>query len=105
MKHSIKHHLSTDMAKKATSKAFEAYAERFSKYNPTATWKSEHAADVGFEAKGVKLGGAIALREGAVDIEMDVPFLFRPFQSKAVDIIEAEIRKWITKAENGELDE
>ena len=105
MKHSINHSLSIDIAKKATTKAFEAYAERFSKYNPTAEWTTDRDATVGFEAKGVKLGGAIALREGAVDLDMDVPFIFRPFQSKAIEIIEGEIRKWIEKAQNGELDD
>ena len=104
MKHTIKHELSRDLAKKATSKAFESYAERFAKYNPTANWTSEHEAEVGFEAKGVKLGGNLALREGAVDLQMSVPLLFRPFQSKAVDIIESEIRAWIAKAAAGELD-
>lgn len=105
MKHKIKHDLSMELAKKATSKAFESYAERFSKYNPTANWTSEHEAEVGFEAKGVKLGGSIALSEGAVELDMSVPLLFRPFQSKAVDIIEGEIRDWIDKAARGDLDD
>ncbi len=105
MKHSIKHSLPIETAKKATVKAIEAYAERFSKFNPTSDWTTEHAAKIGFEAKGVKLGGVLALREGEVELDMDVPFLFRPFQSKAVDIIDSEIRKWIEKAKNGELDD
>lgn len=105
MKHTISHPLPIDVAKKATQKAFEAYAERFEKYNPTAEWRGDYAADVGFEAKGVKLGGAITLRDGAIDIEMDVPFLFKPFRSKAVAVIEDEIRKWIDRAKEGEFDE
>ena len=105
MKHTINHHLPIELAKKATEKAFEAYGERFSKFSPTANWTSDYDANIGFEAKGVKLGGAIALREGAIDLEMNVPFLFRPFQSRAVDIIEDEIKKWIGKAEQGELDD
>lgn len=105
MKHTIEHSLPFDMAKKAAEKAFNAYAERFAKYNPTATWKDERSADVGFEAKGVKLGGAVTLRDGAIDLEMDVPFLFKPFRSKALEIIEGEIRNWIDKAQKGELDD
>jgi hypothetical protein len=105
MKHTIEHSLPLDLAKKATEKAFESYAERFAKYNPTAEWTGDYTANVGFEAKGVKLGGAIALREGAVELEMDVPFLFKPFRSKAVDVIDDEIQKWLDRAKNGELDE
>lgn len=104
MKHTIKHELPIDVAKKATQKAFESYAERFEKFNPTANWKSDYAATVGFEAKGIKLGGDIALREDAIDIEMEVPFLFKPFRAKAVTIIEEEIVKWIERARKGEFD-
>ena len=105
MKHTIEHPLSLEQAKKVTEKAFASYAERFAKYCPTADWHDDHNATIGFEAKGVKLGGVIGLREGAIDLDMKVPFLFKPFRSKALDIIEVEIRKWIAKAENGELDE
>lgn len=105
MKHTIEHSLPIELAKKATTKAFEAYAERFAKFKPTADWKTDYEASVGFEAKGVKLGGDLTLREGAVDLEMSVPFVFKPFRTRALEIIEAEIRKWIGKAESGELDD
>lgn len=105
VKHTIEHPLSIDLAKKATEKAFESYAERFAKYNPTADWTGPHAADVGFEVKGVKLGGSIVLREGAIDLDMKVPFVFKPFRSKALDVIEREIKEWIERAKEGELDE
>ena len=35
--------------------------------------------------------------------ELDVPFLLRPFKKKAIDVIEQEIKKWVKKAENGEV--
>lgn len=105
MKQTIEHPLPIELAKKATQRAFDSYAERFAKFNPTANWKTENAADVGFEVKGVKLGGSIVLREGAIDLDMDVPFVFKPFRSKALEVIEKEITKWIKKAEAGELDE
>ncbi len=104
MKHTIKHDLDMELAKKACVKAFEAYAEKFAKYSPTADWKSDTQADIGFDAKGVKLGGTVGLRPNEIDVEMNVPFLFRPFQSKAIDLVEGEIRKWVDKAKNGELD-
>ncbi len=105
MKHTIEHPLPIDTAKKACEKAFESYAERFSKYNPTADWVTDHRAEVGFEAKGAKLGGTLELKEKAITLEMDVPFLFKPFRNKAMEVIEREIREWIGKAENGELDD
>lgn len=104
MKHTIKHDLDISLAKKACVKAFEAYSEKFAKYNPTANWKSETLAEIGFEAKGVKLGGTVDLRPKEIEVEMNVPFLFKPFQSKAVELVEGEITKWVGKAKNGDLD-
>lgn len=105
MKQTINHPLDIDMARKVAKKAFESYAERFEKYNPTAEWTSDTHANFGFEAKGVKLSGNLQLREKAIDVEMDVPFIFKPFRSKALDVIEREIDKWIAKARDGELDD
>lgn len=105
MKHTIEHPLDIDMAKKVANKAFEAYAERFDKYNPTVDWTSDYTAEFGFEAKGVKIGGDLELREKAIDVEMDVPFIFKPFRKKAMDVVEGEIDKWIGKAKKGELDD
>ena len=53
----------------------------------------------------MKLGGHVALREKEIELDMKVPFLFKPFQSKALDVIEKEIKSWIKRADNGELDE
>ncbi len=105
MKQTIEHPLDTDKARKVAKKAFESYAERFAKYNPTAEWHTDHQADFGFEAKGVTLSGSLELREHAIDVEMDVPFIFKPFRKKALDVIQREINKWIEKAQAGELDD
>jgi hypothetical protein len=104
MKHTIKHDLSQELARKATRKAFESYAQRFTAYNPTATWKTDDKADVGFKVKGVSLNGTVELRPNAIDLELDVPFLFKIFQKQAMDIIEEEIKVWIGKAKAGEID-
>ena len=36
-------------------------------------------------------------------LDLDVPFVFRLFKSKAVEVIEREVRVWIDKAKRGEL--
>lgn len=105
MKHTIKHDISDELAKKATNKAFDSYKERFSDFNPSATWTSDNKADIGFSVKGKKLDGILELKPGTIDLDMSVPFLFKPFEKKAVSVIEGEIQKWIKRAKNGELDE
>ena len=103
MKHVVKHDLEASVAKQATVKAFEAYQAQYAKYNPTLHWATEERGDIGFEAKGVKLKGNVTVRTGAIELDLDVPFLLRPFAGKAVEVIEREIEKWITKAKAGAL--
>lgn len=105
MKHVIKHDLSIDLARKAMKKAFEMYVAKFEKYNPTANWTSENQVKIGFEAKGVKIQGDVDLRPNEIEVDMSVPFLLKPFQGKAIDVVDKEIKEWIGKAKNGELDD
>lgn len=103
MRHIIKHNLSVEQARSAAEAAINAYGERFAKYSPEARWTSATRADVRFHVKGVSLQGALELEPAAIALEMNVPFLFRPFQKKAVDIIEREVRRWLDRAEAGQL--
>ena len=66
---------------------------------------TDQRAEISFSAKGLTLEGAIELRPTEIELELDVPFLFRPFKNKALGVIEEQIQEWIGKAEAGELDE
>lgn len=104
MKHIIEHDLDLATAKKVAQKAFEAYSQRFAEYSPTANWVSDTRCEVGFTVKGVSLNGTLELAEGEIQMDLDVPFIFRPFKKKALDVIEREVRVWIDKAKSGELE-
>ena len=56
-----------------------------------------------FSIKGCHLKPRIRLRPGAIDVEIDIPFLARPFEGKARARIERELALWIDKARRGEL--
>ena len=103
MKHSISHTLPIETARKVARVAFDAYKKKFSEYNPTIDWKSDDEAKIGFNVKGMSIGGGIGLRPNAIDIDMKVPFAFKLFEKKAVSVVESEFRKWIGRAERGEL--
>ncbi len=105
MEHKVHHGLEKGLAKKAMDKAIEAYTQRFEKYNPEANWVEDDKVEVGFSAKGVSVDGTIELNDEDMVIDLDVPFLLKPFKSKAVGVIEEEINKWVGKAKEGELDE
>jgi hypothetical protein len=103
MKHSIAHELDANLAKEAAVRAFEAYQKRFANYHPTMHWDDDRKARIGFSVKGVKLAGSIDILPRAIELDLDVPFLFRPFKGKAIEVIEREVRNWLAKAKNGEL--
>jgi Putative polyhydroxyalkanoic acid system protein (PHA_gran_rgn) len=103
MKHSVSHDLGKERAKQVTEAAWNSYSAKFSKYTPTIKWLSEDRAQIGFNAKGMSLEGSISLQPTTIDLELDVPFLLKPFQKMAVGVIEEEIKEWIGKAKNGAL--
>jgi Putative polyhydroxyalkanoic acid system protein (PHA_gran_rgn) len=103
MKQVIQHDLDMPTAKRATDRAFEEYERRYPDYEPSLSWTDDRHADVGFNAKGIKLGGTLVIDERKIALELDVPFLFRPFQKKALEVIDREVRVWLAKARAGEL--
>jgi hypothetical protein len=103
MKHDINHNLDVATAKKVTDLAFEQYRTRFPNYEPNLTWTDDRRAEINFNAKGLRLHGSMKIAEKTISLELDVPFLFRPFQKRAIDVIEREVLAWIEKAREGKL--
>jgi hypothetical protein len=103
MKHSVPHDLGKDQAKKAAEAAFASYAQKFAKYQPIANWTSPDHADVSFTAKGITLKGVLEVKPTSIDMDLDVPFLLRPFKDKALGAVDREIKAWIDKAKRGQI--
>ena len=103
MKHAVPHDLGTEKARKVADAAFESYKKKLAKYNPRANWVSDRRAEISFSVKGITLNGALEVQERSIDMELNVPFLLRPFRGKALSLIEGEIREWIKKANAGEI--
>jgi hypothetical protein len=103
MKHEMAHDLSQDLARKVAERAFASYREKYADFAPTLTWVSDTAAKASFSAKGVELKGTVELAPGKITLDLDVPFMLRMFQSKAVSIIERELTTWHERAKRGEI--
>lgn len=101
MKHEISHDLGQVKAREVTDKALEAYRARFSEYDPKLQWKNEKLAEIGCAIKGMKIGGTVEISERKIVLDIDVPFLLRPFKGMAIEVIEGEIRKWIEREKSG----
>lgn len=103
MKHVVPHDLGQEKARKAADAAFRAYTEKFSGYSPQANWVTPNRADISFNVKGMKLNGSLEVLERSIEMDLDVPFLLRPFKGTALGVIEGEIKTWLAKAKAGEV--
>ncbi len=103
MKHSVAHDLGQDRARKVADAAFASYKQKLSKYRPETRWVDDQRAEISFSVKGIRLSGAVVVGPRAIDMELDVPLLFRPFRGVAMGIIEEEIKDWIQKARSGDV--
>ena len=101
MKHSVSHDLGQERAKKVTEAALASYAEKFAKYSPKTTWTGPNKAQISFSVKGMTLTGAVEIKDRSIDLDLDVPFLLRPFQGQAISVIEGEIKTWLEKEKSG----
>jgi hypothetical protein len=97
MKHSVSHDLGQERAKKVTESALGSYAEKFAKYSPKTSWTGPNSAKISFSIKGMTLTGGVEIRDKTIDLDLDVPFLLRPFQGQAISVIEGEIKAWLDK--------
>ena len=103
MKHTIDHSLDKALSKKVIEKAMDAYKVEWAEYTPRFDWKTDDSGEFGFVVKGFKLGGTIRVREKQIDVDMDVPLIARPFQGRAMKVIDNHVRQWVEKAKKGEI--
>jgi Putative polyhydroxyalkanoic acid system protein (PHA_gran_rgn) len=97
MKHTVSHDLGQERAKKVTESALSTYTEKFAKYSPQTTWTSPSKAQISFTVKGMSLKGGVEVKDKSIELELDVPFLLKPFQGQAISVIEGEIKEWLAK--------
>ena len=60
---------------------------------------NDDKAEISFSVKGMTLKGGVEVKDNSIDMDLEVPFMLKPFQGKAVSVIEGEIKKWIGKAD------
>ena len=103
LKQTISHDLAPDLARQAASAALAHFQARFPSSHITPQWLGADEAIVALSIKGFHLKPRIRLRAGAIDVEIDIPFLARPFEARARARIERELAVWIDKARRGDL--
>lgn len=104
MEYTVKHGL-PDRARVRTvvEKAYEAYTQRLANYDPTLTWEGDSAAKIGFSVMGKALVTDVTIDDDELSITGKIPFLFKPFEKKILDVVGGEVDKWLVKARAGEI--
>lgn len=103
VRHVIRHDLDDDLARRTANAAIEYYRSRYARYSPRVTWVDDKRARIEFVARHIRLEVGVALSPGAIEIEMEVPFLLRVFRQKAIDRVEADVAGWLQRARAGEF--
>lgn len=97
LKHEIPHQLDLPTVVNRIDEAFAHYKERFAKYQPMLLWLGTDRAEFGFSARGLSLTGVLAVTPQAVLIAMDVPLLLRMFRGRAIEAVDREAARWLTR--------
>ncbi|MGF1469867.1 MAG: polyhydroxyalkanoic acid system family protein [Sandaracinaceae bacterium] len=105
IKHEIRHGLEPELARHAINHAMDGYRERFADFQPTFEWMNPDVGSFSFTALAVTTRGSLEIEGPLIYVDVEVPFLLRPFKGKAIDVIDREVRRWVDKAKNGDLDD
>lgn len=104
MKYSVQHGLpDRSRVRTVVEKAYEAYQQRLSDYNPKLQWHGDDRATIAFSVMSQSINAAVDFDDEELRIEGKVPFLFKPFEKKIEGVLGNEMEKWLTKARNGEI--
>lgn len=104
MEYSVDHGLNDPArVREVVEKAYDSYKERLADHNPRLRWIDDHHAAIAFTVMGKSIEVDVTIDDKKVRMDADLPFLFRPFQSKIVGVVGREVEKWIAKAKAGEL--
>jgi hypothetical protein len=98
MKHVVSHDLGQARAKEVAQSALSSYKDKFAKYSPEVRWQADNKANIAFKIKGMTISGSLEVLEKTNEMDLEVPFMLRPFKSQALNVIEGEIQDWIKKA-------
>lgn len=101
--HTFPHTLDNQTAKITMDQAFDWYKQQYPDYQPQLVWQSPVQAAVSFAAKGLHIKGRLVLAPQSIQMELEVPLMLRMFKGLAVDKIQQEMKRWIAKAEAGQL--
>lgn len=102
MKITITHGAPWEIARQGATLAFEHYAVRYARYEPRLAWEAPNRFRFSLTARGMRVGGTATIDDGTVAVDIEVPFPFRIFESRARQAVAREVTVWVEKARRGQ---
>lgn len=103
MRYAVKHDLDGELLHRTIEAAFSSYQQRYPGYDPSLIWTSATQARIGFRARGMAVSGNVDMHPGELDVDLDLPLVFRVFKKRALAVVDAEVQGWIRRAKAGEI--
>ena len=100
-RHGFTHPLDDAGARALIEQAFAHYADRYPSAQLQLVWASATHGELHGLARGLKMKARIELQTSRCVLDVDVPFLLRPFQDVAQRAIEREVKRWLERAAAG----
>lgn len=97
-RHVFSHPLDEAGARALIGQAFAHYAERYPAAKLQLQWTSERQAELQGMARGLTMRAHIELQESRCVLDVEVPFVLRPFKDLAQRAIEREVKRWLERA-------
>lgn len=95
MQMSVAHALTAAETRSRVDRATGEYGTRHPHAAISVVWKDETHAAVSFTVRGKTIAVAMTLQDKRIEIEADVPLLFRPFEGMIRSRVETEAAKWL----------
>ena len=98
MRHTVRHTLAPDKAKDVLEHALGAYREHYAEYQVETGWADEETAEIGFRMTGKQVRGKIKVCPDCYDIDLELPWMYRPFTQRIAGAVEQELQRWLARA-------
>lgn len=98
MKHSVDHPLEPAKAREVLDRALHTYREHYAENSIETVWLDERTASVDFHVTGKRVAGSITICDDCYDIDLDLPWIFRPFKKRIAQSLDSELKRWIAHA-------
>lgn len=101
MKHTVTHPLTRDAARTTLDRMLQTYGSHYAEHDVRTAWADDDTATIAFQVGRRTVEGRVAVRDDCYELDVDLPFLLRPFQGRIARAVDEEVAKWLDATSGG----